>query len=165
MPQSPEADQSFAVRAGTTATGSACKGSFVAGRIPITVCSELLEEALIVARRREDSHPYDIQVVRTTNERLIHTIGAPSPMEASAYVVAMRGRFKPLCKKGGPRTGIRRECSGSVLMLVIRASSEQLEEWTEPESYPNLTAMGTPVQLTPAKSLVAPHAPRFGAQP
>lgn len=155
--EAPEARQSFAVGVGTSATGSACKGSFATGRIPMTVCSELLKEALSFAGRREDSHPYDIQIVLTTNEKLIHTIGAPPPLEASAYVVAMRGHFKPLCKKGRPKNTLpRHECSGSVLMLVIRASTEELEAWTEPERYPNLAALGTPVRLTPEKADAAP---------
>jgi len=123
--------------------------------IPAGARAALLKEARTVAAREGDSHPYDIQAVRTTRVQALRlerdvTVpdceATPSCANGPVYVLAMRGRFSCNTCHPPPRDRIG---PGSVITLEIEAK-EPLPRWDRfgfGNRYPNLKALGHPVRL------------------
>jgi hypothetical protein len=119
--------------------------------IPPTVRTALLEYAMNNAALHGDTHPYDIQAVRTTHKKagsLKGGTGSNPPADTPVYVVAMRGHF--ICHCAPPRSDHHPVPPGSVITFEIIANTPELEtaiRWSIGDRYPRLQAVGTPVHL------------------
>lgn len=128
------------------------------GGISAKVRDRLLKEATDLATTFHDSHPFDIQAVRTTAREapqsgvLLHQVLHLHDSTA-VYLVAMRGHFGVRCKERGGQS-----CRhGSVVEFdVVATTFERTPVGSFPGRYPNLKEFGTPVHLGPMKADKAP---------
>jgi hypothetical protein len=124
----------------------------------------LLERAKSLAAENGDSHPYDIQAVRTTEAkaRRLRSLGSFDPQLSSnepVYIVALRGYFR--CGVPDSTTGVAFPCMvapGSAArdpheqtysvgtIQIAAATMEELARGTG-GIYPDLRRVGVPVQL------------------
>jgi hypothetical protein len=117
--------------------------------IPPAVRTALLEYAIRDAAIHGDTHPYDIQAVRTTHkkaESITDMKALEPPGDSPVYVVAMRGRFKCLCSPPLHQS----VPPGSVVTFEIPVEGTKelkLVQWGLGDRYPHLQSMGTPVHL------------------
>jgi hypothetical protein len=113
------------------------------------------ERAVLLADAREqagamgDSHPHDIEAVRTTLSRAAQAEGEGGSWPASSgglrvYLVAMRGRFACSSCSRPPRVGVPR---GTILVLTIPISSAAPSGRALLHRYPRMRRAGMPVRL------------------
>jgi hypothetical protein len=135
----------------TRGSGEVAKSS-----IPAKVRAELLVIARSQAASWEESHPYDIQAVLTTQRQAerLEGEGRRGPLAPAraggpqvVYFIAMKGTFR-----SGPYTA---RCHGGpapcvpkpVLMLTLSAPKKQRLVDNPGTTYPNLKSAGTAVLL------------------
>lgn len=147
---------------GVLVAGAQAGNTHPAG-IPGSVKRVLLERAKSLAAENGDSHPYDIQAVRTTEAKARHLrIGSSDPQLSAnepVYIVALRGHFRcgvpdsttgmviPCMVAPGPAARHPREQTYSVGTIQIAAATmEGLARGTD-DIYPDLRRVGVPVRL------------------
>jgi hypothetical protein len=154
------------------AVGAVMFGVLVAGAqagnthpvgIPGSVKRVLLERAKSLAAEGGDSHPYDIQAVRTTEAKIrsLGSLGSSDPQlsgSARVYVVA-RGHFRcgvpdsttglaiPCMVAPGPAARHPHEQTYSVGVLQIAAATMEGLGRGNRNVYPDLRHFGVPVRL------------------
>ena len=149
LSEAPEAQQSFPVSARSKKTPAK-------SAIPATVQATLLEEALRMAAREGDSHPYDIQAVLATYVRATHILSpggsdscqtTPACAKWPVYAVAMRGDFH----YSGPAPAEAKIEESTVLAFTVPAKeSPPVQMGTGfrlGDRYPNLQVLGVPARL------------------
>jgi hypothetical protein len=151
-----------AVVFGVLVAGAQAGNTHPAG-IPGSVKRVLLERAKSLAAENGDSHPYDIQAVRTTEAKAGRLrMGSSGQVSANepVYIVALRGHFR--CGVPDSTTGVAIPCmvapgpaarhpqpsrTYSVGVLQIAAATmEGLGRGTD-NIYPDLKRVGVPVRL------------------
>jgi hypothetical protein len=132
--------------------GTSASATVKSGISP-TVREALLRLALHAATRWGDPHPDDIQAVRTTPSTHVVPENPAHNNYAWVYLVAMRGHFKPQCRKGAAAGAANGPgCPSSVGELIVDPALEPLS-WSQASSYPNLRAKGAvPVRLGASKA-------------
>ena len=139
-----------AVATGLSGPASASRGTPHAPGIPSSARAALLGAATVIATHHGDSHPYDVEAVRTTHRTAERILGSGGelyvvPPNATVYVVAMRGHFNcNTCKhpRGagfGPATVIT--------MQFLNLGDLRNVVFGYGGPYPRLKAAGTPVRL------------------
>ena len=149
LSEAPEAQQSFAVSARSKKTRAR-------SAIPAAVQATLLEEALRMAAREGESHPFDIEAVLATYVRARNILSpggsdSCSTMPACAkwpvYAVAMRGDFH----YGGPAPSEAKIEGSTVLAFTVPAKEPPPVEMGRGfglgDRYPNLQVLGVPARL------------------
>jgi hypothetical protein len=142
---------SAAVMAGLLMSTIGTPDAGAAHAIAPSVRAELLAQALSMAQRNGDIHPYDIEAVNTTQLRAIRLDGATAPTcesspacaDSPVYVVAMRGRFTCGQCKVPANFPVPR---GSVIAFV-RGAADAGWTFSLSNTYPRLRAAGAPVRL------------------
>ena len=121
--------------------------------IPASARAELLEDARSAATGSGDPHPYDIQAVRTTSAKATSLRGVSkpnTPANTPVYFLAMRGEFHYSGPRPAPGPGETvREAPPLTVMTVEISASGTGTAWTD--SYPDLAALGTPINLEAAQ--------------
>jgi hypothetical protein len=132
--------------------------------IPGSVKRVLLERAKSLAAEGGDSHPNDIQAVRTTEAKVrsLKSLGSSDPQLSASepvYIVALRGHFR--CGVPDSTTSLRIPCMvapGSAVrhphqrtfsvgtIQIAAATMAELGRGTD-NLYPNLRRVGVPVRL------------------
>ncbi len=109
----------------------------------------LLEYAEHHAAILGDTHPYDIQVVRTTHRKTESLTEAETPQPPAVtpvYVVTMRGRFS--CPCSHPYNDPVQPGTAVIFELPAHGMPEPaLIRWNLGNRHPHLKALGTPVHL------------------
>jgi hypothetical protein len=149
---------------GVVVAGAQASGTRPAG-IPGGVKRVLLERAKSLAAENGDSHPYDIQAVRTTEAKLrsLKSLGSDPqlPPNEPMYIVALRGHFR--CGVVDPMTGLALPCmeappvpghrhtppprTFSAGTIVIAATTMIGYSRGTDNIYPDLRRVGVPVRL------------------
>ncbi len=131
-------------------SSSASRGNSHSSHIPASARAGLLAAAIATATEHGDSHPRDIEAVRTTHrqaERILDPGGELRVVPASApvYVLAMRGHFN--CNSCTHPHGVTFGSAGVITLQFLNLSDlhNVVFGWGVP--YPNLKAAGTPVRL------------------
>ncbi len=131
-------------------SASATRGKSHSPPIPGSARAALLKAATAIARVHGDSHPRDIEAVRTTHreaERILDSGGElyVVPPTAPVYVVAMRGHFNcNACSHPAGRS-LKPDTVITLQFLDPRDLRNVVFGYDVP--YPNLKAAGTPVRL------------------
>jgi hypothetical protein len=117
--------------------------------IPPSARAALLGAATAIATRHGDSHPYDVEAVRTTHRKAERVLGTGGelyvvPPNAIVYVVAMRGHFN--CNCSHPR-GARIEPATVITLQFLNPGDLRNVVFGYGVAYPRLKAGGTPVRL------------------
>ncbi len=152
-----------AVALGVLVAGAQAGSTHPAG-IPGSVKRVLLERAKSLAAEGGDSHPYDIQAVRTTEAKARRLrIGSSDPQLSAnepVYIVALRGHFR--CGVPDSTTGVVIPCmvapgpaarhpqpSRTYSVGVLQIAAVTMEELARGNDniYPNLRRVGVPVCL------------------
>lgn len=152
-----------AVAFGVLVAGAQAGNTHPAG-IPGSVKRVLLERAKSLAAEGGDSHPYDIQAVRTTEGKIrsLGSLGSSGQVSASerVYVVALRGHFR--CGVPDSTTRVAIPCmvapgpaarhpqpSRTYSVGVLQIAAATMEELGRGNRnvYPNLRHFGVPVRL------------------
>jgi hypothetical protein len=137
---------------GLPATGpaSAAGGKPHSPDIPASARAALLRAATAVATSNGDSHPYDIEALRTSHrkaERILDTGGElyVVPPTAAVYVVAMRGHFN--CNRCSGPPGVRFGAAGVITLQFLDLRDLQNFVFGFGGPYPHLKAGGATVRL------------------
>jgi hypothetical protein len=110
----------------------------------------LLAAATIVAARHGDSHPYDVEAVRTTHrtaERILcgDCESKLVPPGAPVYAVAMRGRFN--CNSCSHPPHAHFAPASVITLQFLDPNDLRNASFGYGGPYPDLDAAGTPVRL------------------
>jgi len=131
-------------------SASATRGKSHSPGIPASARAALLEAATAIATSHGDSHPHDIEAVRTTHREAEHILDSGGelyvvPPSAPVYIVAMRGHFNCNRCSRPPRVSFRP--AGVITLQFLNPKDLQDVVFGYGSPYPNLKAAGTPVRL------------------
>jgi hypothetical protein len=131
-------------------TSSASRGKPRSSGISMSARAALRGAAIAIANRHGDSHPSDIEAVRTTHrkaERILDTGGElyVVPPGAPVYVVAMRGQFN--CNSCSHPHGATIAPARVITLQFLSLRDLQNVVFGYGRPYPHLKAAGIPVRL------------------
>jgi hypothetical protein len=139
------------VAVGLAGLASASPGKSHAPGIPPGARAALPRAATAIATSHGDSHPYDVEAVRTSHRKAERILGTGGelyvvPPNANVYVVAMRGHFNcNSCSHPAHIHGFAPAAVITLQFLSLREPRNVVFGYGGP--YPHLSAGGTPVRL------------------
>jgi hypothetical protein len=142
----------MAIVAGFAPAGysSAASATHPAPGISAKMRAALLEAATVIATENGDSHPRDVEAVRTTHRRAEHLLCGDCelkvvPPGATVYVVAMRGHFR--CNScSHPRSATIGPANVIALQFMDPHDLRNVQ-FNYGGPYPKLRSVGPPVRL------------------
>jgi hypothetical protein len=131
-------------------SSSASPGKHHSPGIPASARAALRSAAIGIATRHGDSHPYDIEAVRTTHRKAERLLCGDCefllvPPSAPVYVVAMRGHFN--CNLCSHPRGRHFSPAGVITLQFLNPSDLRNVAFGYGGPYPHLRTAGTRVRL------------------